>query len=183
MVSRQPGPEEVAQLLGEYVPRLRAFLRLRLGPELRALESSMDLAQSVCRELLEGGASFEVRSEREFVSWLFRAALTKIRNRHRFHHREQRDAARRAPLDTAAHADYCDLGTPSRIAGAREDVDRLERAFDALSEDHREVITLHRIVGLSHAEIGAQLGRSEAATRKLLGRALVALGQQLRRGG
>jgi RNA polymerase sigma factor (sigma-70 family) len=50
----------------------------------------------------------------------------------------------------------------------------MERAFDLLSDDHREVITLSRIVGLSHAEIAAELGRSEGAVRVLLSRALVA---------
>ena len=64
--------------------------------------------------------------------------------------------------------------TASQLASANELSERMERAFDQLSEEHREVIALSRIVGLSHAEIAAQLGRSEGAVRMLLSRALVA---------
>jgi RNA polymerase sigma factor (sigma-70 family) len=60
------------------------------------------------------------------------------------------------------------------MAAARELSDRIERAFDMLSKDPREVIALARIVGLSHAEIAEQLGRTEGAVRVQLSRALVA---------
>jgi RNA polymerase sigma factor (sigma-70 family) len=63
---------------------------------------------------------------------------------------------------------------------AREQIERLELAFDGLSEDHRKVITLARIVGLPHKDIAAEMGRSESATRMLLFRALGQLGIALR---
>ena len=50
----------------------------------------------------------------------------------------------------------------------------MEAAFDSLPDDYREVITLARIAGLSHAEIARQMARSESAVRMLLSRALVA---------
>ena len=52
---------------------------------------------------------------------------------------------------------------------------RSELAFETLPEDHREVISLSRIVGLPHKEVGEQMGRSEEATRQLLRRALAGL--------
>jgi RNA polymerase sigma factor (sigma-70 family) len=57
---------------------------------------------------------------------------------------------------------------------AGELAQQMELAFDRLPDDYREVITLARIVGLSHAEIARQMGRGEGAVRMLLSRALVA---------
>jgi RNA polymerase sigma factor (sigma-70 family) len=44
-------------------------------------------------------------------------------------------------------------------------------------ENYREVITLSRVVGLSHREIGEQIGKNEGAVRVLLHRALARLGR------
>jgi len=62
---------------------------------------------------------------------------------------------------------------------AKEELARLEGAFDRLTEAQREVLTLSRIVGLPHAVIAARLGRSEVAVRQLLVRATAALGAAL----
>ena len=52
-----------------------------------------------------------------------------------------------------------------------EEIARLEAAIDQLPEEQREVITLAHLVGLSRADIGAQMGRTEEAVRALLHRA------------
>ena len=71
---------------------------------------------------------------------------------------------------------YATLFSPSQAAIAREDLDRLERAFEQLPADYQQVIRLARIVGLSHAEIATEIGRSEGAVRVFLHRALGRLG-------
>ena len=53
----------------------------------------------------------------------------------------------------------------------------------ALSDEHREVITLARVVQLPHAVIAESMGRTEAAVRQLLVRALLELSRQLKRRG
>jgi len=58
---------------------------------------------------------------------------------------------------------------------AFEEIERVEAAFDKLSDDYRQVILLSRIVGLSHREVAREMGRNEAAVRKLLSRALARL--------
>ena len=65
--------------------------------------------------------------------------------------------------------------TPSREAIAREQLGRVEQAFESLPDDYRRVITLSRIVGLSHAEIAEVLGRTPGAVKTLLNRAVVRL--------
>lgn len=170
------------QLIERYLPQLHAFVRLRLAPGLRARESSMDVVQSICGELLAHGSRFEFRGEERFRAWLFTAALNKIREKVRFHRYGKRDVAReeqRNDPDVLA-AGYL---TPSRNAIGKETAAALEASLDALSEQHREVITMARVVKLPHSVIAEILGRSEGAARQLLARALVQLSQELRHRG
>jgi RNA polymerase sigma factor (sigma-70 family) len=70
--------------------------------------------------------------------------------------------------------------SPTAAAMKREDLERLEKAFDLLSEDDRQVITLARIAGAPHAEIAEQLGVSPGAVRVRLSRALARLAVLMR---
>ena len=162
----------IDQLLERHLGALRVFVRLHAGEAVRQRESCSDLVQSTCRELIEGLDRFEFRGEAQFRRWLFAAALNKIRERHRYHTAERRDAAREVDSDAALGPLYASLLTPSRVAMARETVQRLERAFDALPEHYREVILLCRLTGLSHEEVAQQTGRTVDAVRNLLFRAL-----------
>lgn len=142
----------------------------------------MDVVQSICRELLEASPSFDFRGEEQFRDWLFTSALNKIRDKQRFHGRDKRDAAREEVADDgfAQAASYL---TPSVDAIGRETAEALAAAFRELSEEHREVITLARVVQLPHAAIASAMGRSEAAVRQLLVRALLRLAHELKRRG
>lgn len=66
---------------------------------------------------------------------------------------------------------------------AREELAALEKALGELPEDYREVILLARVMGLDHASVAAQMGRSETATRSLLHRALARLALLTAEGG
>jgi RNA polymerase sigma factor (sigma-70 family) len=167
-------------MLVEHLPYLRAYVRLRTNRAIRARESRTDLVQSVCRELLQGSSSFEYRGDGAFRKWLCTAALRKIVERDRAMHAQKRDvqreAANHSESDQGALLDaYATVSTPSVVLSRRENLEALEAAFDALPEEHSEVITLAKIAGLSHAEIAAHMGRTEAATRQLLRRALIKL--------
>jgi len=55
-------------------------------------------------------------------------------------------------------------------------VDRLHAAFEQLGDEHRAVITMSKMLGMSHADIGSELGRSTNSVAVLLHRALAKLG-------
>jgi RNA polymerase sigma-70 factor, ECF subfamily len=175
------------ELLAEELPRLRAFVRAHLSPQLRLRESSSDLVQSVCRSLLIEKDHFEFRGEAQFRAWLFTIARHKIAEKLRFHMREMRDMRRDEGLDpssaTAILSAYQTTTTPSHVAEAREQVAKLEQAIDLLEPDHREVVTLVRLAGLPYAEAAEVIGRTAEATRMLLGRALIRLAAALRQVG
>lgn len=168
-------------LLAESLPRLQAFVRLRMGVQLRAREETVDVVQSVCRTLLEGIDRLEYRGEGPFYAWLFTAATNKLRARARHLGRECRNPDRELPLDAGASHLYASILSPSQAAVGQETAQQLEAAFDRLPDDYREAITLSRIAGLDTEELAAHMGRTVGATRMLLGRALSRLGEELER--
>jgi RNA polymerase sigma-70 factor (ECF subfamily) len=179
------------ELLALHLPGLRAWIRLRAGPVVRARESASDLAQSVCREVLDHLDRFAYGDEQGFRAWLYTTALRKIANRHEYWAAEKRDHRRESPLDglgeSAAMAAlggvYRSFSSPSRHAMKREEIEHVERAFDRLEEEQREVITLAHVAGLSRAEIAERLGKSEGAVRTMLSRALADLADEVKRPG
>jgi RNA polymerase sigma-70 factor, ECF subfamily len=169
-------------------------VRLRAGPQLRARESNSDLVQSVCREILEHAERFKYPSEGAFKHWLFTTAQRKIQHRHEYWTAQKRGAAGEMSLDAGSNSSgssaspdlmsrYRRFSTPSGVASLREEVERVESAFDRLTEEHREVISLAYLTGLSRAEIAERMQRSEGAVRVLLHRALARLSGLLQPGG
>lgn len=178
-----PGTRTVEELLAEHLPAIGSWLRLRAGAHIKARESCSDLVQSVCREVLEQADGFDFRGDAQFRSWLYTMALRKLVDRDRYYAAQRRDHARERSLDgereargDAAFAEACrTVASPSSHAVSLENLDLIERAFDGLKDEHKDVIILHRLGGLSHREIGEQLGRSEEASKILLRRALARL--------
>lgn len=176
-------------LLARYLPELRAYVRLRTGPTLRARESVSDVVQSTCREVLENLDRFRWGGETGFRRWLYATALRRILNKHEFHTAQRRDVGRDVPLEGAAYAGdatgdgalpdllayAASLGSPSGVAIAREQAARIEAAFDGLSDAQRELIVQSRLMGLSHREIAEASGKNEGAVRVALHRALARL--------
>ena len=170
----------IEALLAQHISRLRAYVRLRMGPRVRSKETSEDLVQSVCREALQNLDGFEYRGEASFRHWLFRQAEHKVIDRGRFYARGKRDTTKEQAIhSTAEEAETLrgleSLFTPSRDAMAHEELERLEAAFAKLEPHQQEVILLARVVELPHAEIAERMGKSVSATWTLLSRSLAKL--------
>lgn len=183
--ARDGDSKAIERLLEKNLPGLRAFIRLKMGPELRAKESSLDLVQTACREILAHVDRFQHAGESNFRHWLFTTAMRKLSNRVQYYQAAKRDVRREVPKDldrsfAPLQQAYGVLETPSRHLEAKEYCEAFERAFDELSEDHREVILLSRVVGLTHREVASVMKRTEAATRNLLYRALAELARKMR---
>jgi RNA polymerase sigma factor (sigma-70 family) len=187
----QGDDQALESLLVELLPGLRGYLQRNAGDRVLAQESSSDLLQSVCREVLQHlqKGHLHYRTEEEFRSWLFEAALFKLRDRWKYYGARKRSGKPRSlegdPLEAGLEGRQREflrsLCTPSGEAAQREELQQLAEAFAQLSTEQQQVITLTRIDGLPHREAATQLGVSETACRKLLSRALARLTRLARR--
>ena len=168
----------IDELLQHHLPGLRAFVQHRISPRLLAKESSSDVVQSVCREVLLGVASFQYQGEAAFRGWLYQTALRKLADHQRHFEAQKRDA-QPVPLSTLSAAEFSLIASavhsPSSQAMMREELERLERAFASLSESDQLILRMIRIEGLSHAQVAQRLQCSEESSRKQLSRALARL--------
>jgi RNA polymerase sigma-70 factor (ECF subfamily) len=172
------GATSLEALLATYLPELKGYVQRRAAGLVAARESSQDLVQSVCCEILDHLSRFQHGGEDEFRNWVFRTADRKIVDKHRFHTAQRRDPGREDP---EPHDPSGDL-TPSRHAVGREDFERVKRALERLPAPQCEVVVLSRVFGLPHAEIARRLGKSEGAVRNVLSRALADVARQLATG-
>lgn len=175
--------QALEELLAMHMPRLRAFVRVRLGPRLAARESASDVVQSACRDVLGRLDSFRYGGEAGFRAWLYAAAARKVADRAEYWGAQRRDPGREAGDIDALSLAARTLGSPSAAAMGREALQRLDAALDSLPDDHREVIVLARVAGLSRAQIAEAMERSEASIRNLLPRALARLAEALHEDG
>jgi RNA polymerase sigma-70 factor (ECF subfamily) len=172
--AKSGSPEALNQLYERCAGRLLAFIRLRLGKDLRARLESRDILQATLLKSLGHLNDLKADETRSLMAWLARIAEHEIRDCADFHHRQRRDAARDVAMDDDAPLPAL---TRSALSGLilDEQAQQLEAALESLSPVHREVILLRKFEELPFAEIARRLGKTEDACRMLLARAMTAL--------
>lgn len=182
--------ERLGRMLDAQLPALTRFIASRAGGGALAHDEADDLAQSVCRDLLEsaGRGAFELRGDAELRQWLFGAAQRKLRSRWRSNTAVRRDFGREvARVDDSDPArrgavEPRDSATPSRFAIAGEQRERVLDAISRLGERDASVLTSVVLEGRSHAETARRLGIEVGHSRVLLSRAMARLAAELDRG-
>lgn len=112
------------------------------------------------------------RADARLSTWLYRIAA-----REALRHRARETARRADPIDEEPAAPFA--GDP---ALRREESELLGRALDQLSADHRMVLSLFAVDGLSHREIADILGVPEGTVWSRLHGARKRLAAELARG-
>ncbi len=183
-------PEALDALLERHLPGLRAFVRRRAGARVRARDRDSDIVQSVCRELVEGLDGFRYEGEAAFRNWLYTTAKRKLADRDAHWRAQKRDVGREVSAEDDGGFDgptrerlmiecYHAFCRPSQQAIAAEQLGRIELALRSLTEEQRELILMSRVFGMTRIEIAERTGRSEAAIRNALPRALAALAERI----
>ena len=167
-------PEALNALYERCAGRLLAYVRLRLGRDLRARLESRDILQAAMMKSIEHLNEFKGEETGSLMGWLARIADNEIRDRADFYQRQRRDAARELPLEDDAPVAALTRSALSRVI-LDEEAERLEAALESLPPAHREVILLRKFEELPFADIARRLGKSEDACRMLLARAMTAL--------
>jgi RNA polymerase sigma-70 factor (ECF subfamily) len=178
--ARQGSREALGELYARYGTRLLAFIRMRLGRDLRARIESRDILQATLLKSFQRLSQFEGDDGPTLMGWLARIAENEIRDQADFQHRRRRDVAAAVPIDAVGVEIAARVRSALSEAVVNEEAERLAAALEALDPDHREVIVLRKLEELSFRDVAARMGRSEDACRMLLARAMVALTLQMR---
>lgn len=178
--AREGSRDALDTLLGDCGERLLGFIRLRLGPGLRAQVESGDILQVTLMRAFQHIDDFEGASRKSLVAWLVTIAQNAIRDQADFAHRQRRDVSRTVPLSEETEQLEADVRSEVSRLILKEETKRLEKAMESLGEEQREVILLRKYEELSFEEIGKRMGKSPDACRMLLARALTALANRVR---
>lgn len=167
--------EAFSPLFEKYRPRLAVLIHYRLGPQLRQFVEVDDLLQETFLKAFNDMGRFEYRTPGSFMLWLAAIAEHVIVDLARSHGRQKRHANEIVGFRTESRPDGVELvdsKTPSRLLTEKQRVQDLLEKLDALPDEHRQVILMAKIEGLSTQEMAERLGRSRGATALLLHRAI-----------
>ena len=160
-----------AALLARYMEPILARIRLMMGPEARSAADSDDFLQGALLEVLQESGEDLPQDEPGFLRWVTAIVRNNIRDEvRRIRARSLESASRLAQRDDSTRAQ------PADGCERDERVQRLTAALARLSAEHRTVLELMDLEGLSLDEAGRRLGRSADAVRMLRKRALLRLG-------
>ncbi len=158
--------EEFAALYDAQYPRVFRYLLGRLRSTQAAEELAAEVFATALASLSKGV------QPRQVGSWLIGIA-DHLASRY---WRKQKAAERPSSLEVLTEAD------PEELAIGRLEGDRLWKCVDALSPEHRQVLMLRIVAGLSAREAGVIMKRTEEAVRALQLRALQALRRMWKEG-
>ncbi|OAI41002.1 hypothetical protein AYO40_00540 [Planctomycetaceae bacterium SCGC AG-212-D15] len=179
--ARQGSSDALGRIFEAFREEFTRLAQLGMADDLRAKAGASDVVQQTFLEAHRDIAQFSGDSAEEFRAWLRRILEHNVRNIARaYREREKRQLARELPLGVVP-GDALILATPSPSAKVanQERVAALEAAISRLPAEYQEVIRLRQQEQKSFAEIGAAMGRSGEAARKLWVRALQRLKQEL----
>jgi len=158
---------DIDALYRDQSPRLTRFFSRRV-----AAEDVADLVQETFRRLLGTASATRLQIDNP-EAYLHRVADNLLRNR------------AVAPLHRAAHVplDENAIAGPDPLdqLESRDAVARVDAAMLHLKPKTREIFMLHRLDGLSYAEIAATKGMSVKGVEKQIAKALTALRRRLDR--
>jgi RNA polymerase sigma-70 factor (ECF subfamily) len=146
-------------------------------------EEARDVSQDVFLQVYRMLPRFEGRSS--VKTWIYRIVVNQCHNRQRWWRRRHRDRSR--PLDDLTPADEAKMSARAQDGAENpyEEIRRRERgravqvALLALSFEHRAVLLLRDVEGLSVDQVAQSLGLAEGTVKSRLSRAREALRRRL----
>jgi RNA polymerase sigma-70 factor (ECF subfamily) len=186
--ARAGSPEALGRALETYRNYLLRVAQRELDPALQAKGGASDLVQETFLEAQRDFAGFHGASEEELRAWLRRLLLNNVANfGRRYRNTDKREVGREVALQPGSasgppgDALAADAPSPSAEAVAHEQAEALRRAMERLPEDYRQVLRWRYEEQHSFDEIAALLHKTPNAARKLWGRVLERLQQEMER--
>ncbi len=169
--ARSGDPAAVNALFEAVRPCLRGWAAELLSPDVQAKVASSDLVQESLAEAHAALPQFQGRTTAEFLAWLRSIQQRNALTAHTRYLRQKRDVGREVSLEAVPPPAAGQ--TPSAEAIANEQADQVQRVFRRLPPDMQQVLELRHFQERPYPEVAQQMGRTEAAVRKLYARALL----------
>ncbi len=160
-------PEAFGLLYERYVAQIYRYLYYRTGNP----QDAEDLTARTFYRALEHLPRYQERGL-PFSAWLYRIAHNIVVN-------WQRDRRRHPVVALDRVVTHTEESNPQEVLEEEEERERLREAFRALAPDRQELLILKFVEGMSNAQIGAIMGRSEGAIKSLYHRTLLELKKNL----
>ena len=157
--------EAFDELVMKYSPKLYGMVYNMTGNR----EDTHDVLQDVFSKAYRSIRRF--RGKSKFYTWIYSISVNMTLNFLKKRGREKKISLEDMSPAVLKDPDYLEMvakSDPVRDANLNELQQRLNEALQALSEDHRTVVTLFDIQGLPHAEISKILGVSQGTVRSRL---------------
>ena len=158
-----------AELVRRHQDRVFRFVLRMTGSR----DEAMDLTQDTFMKAWQALPRWQPQAQ--FRTWLFQIArngsLDLLRRRGRVEF---------VPIDEGLAVAANDLA-PDELLEIRQQYDRLDVALRSLPAEHREILLLREVEGLSYAEMAIALETQEGTVKSRLARARVALLDRWRR--
>jgi RNA polymerase sigma factor (sigma-70 family) len=155
-------------LYDRYATRVERYIQARIGRTCNV----EDLVSTTFIQALANIHTFDP-GRGTFVVWLFAIARNAVNMHLRKHRAVWRNDTTPCGVDIAPSAEETAL--------RREQLRGLEVALHSLTVDQRDALALRYLADLTFSEVGRTLGKSEAAAKMLVRRAIDALRRQLER--
>jgi RNA polymerase sigma-70 factor (ECF subfamily) len=159
--ARRNDREALAELYDRFRDRVARFATGRLGNAEKAEDVTSETFEAMLRNLRN------YRPGTDFEAWLFTIAHRRVSDHFR-------RLGRRREVELDESAEPASAGPEDQLVAA-EDRAEVARAFRELRVDQQEVLSLRVLAGLSAAQVGKVLGKSEGAVRVAQHRALTSL--------
>lgn len=184
MLAQAGDMEAAGVLLDRYRNYLLLIANEEFDSDIQGKAGASDVVQDSMLHAQQHLGKFRGTQETEFRAWLRSILTNDLRQVRRVYSAQKRNVTREisTDADTATNPRPALLDpslTPRSDALQRERTQAIESAMAKLSEDHRQVIELRNLEGLSFERIGQRMDRSGDAARKLWVRALESLRRQL----
>jgi RNA polymerase sigma-70 factor (ECF subfamily) len=186
--------DSLGRLLETYQNYLKLLACTQLDAKVRGRVSPSDVVQETMLEAHCDFAKFRGNSDGEFFAWLRKILVHNLARAVEQHvlaakrdvRREASQIRINASLDRSTTRLEAMLADHQRSAESsvslQEQMIQLANALAQLSADHRDVVVMRHLEGVSFATIADQMGRSSGATRMLWLRAIEQLRQLMNEG-
>jgi RNA polymerase sigma-70 factor, ECF subfamily len=155
--------EAFAELYRRHLDGIYRYVLIQVGE----IQDAQDITAQTFINALKNLTSYRGDS---FAAWLFGIARNKIA-----------DHFRRRRYEISLNEEMSDwMPALENLIDSQLTLERLRTALNALPVDRAEALTLHIFGGLSYAEVGRVMNRSEDAAKMLAHRALTDLRHRLR---